>query len=555
MLPTRSSLFLCVVASFLASWATASPSTSSSHRRQAEDATFTNPVVWEDLPDLDVFRVGNVFYYSSSTFAYSPGAPVYKSYDLVSWTPVSHSVPTLDFGSSKYNLTNETDRAYVEGIWASTLRYRESTDTFYWIGCIQSSRTYIYTSSGSGAGSNGGEAASWDWTQAAVLDSCYYDCGLLIDEDDTMYVAYGKSDISVAQLSSDGLSEVQSQVVYSSGSTYIEGSHMYKINGYYWIIPTKPATGEWALRSTSPWGPYEQTVLFDYLVGPLPNAGYSHQGGIVDTPEGDWYYVAFMDSFPSGRIPVLAPLTWNSAGWPEVVLNSSGDWGTTYPKPVSTNSTVPPLTGTDDFTGTSLSEEWEWNHNPDTAKWSLAGSSEGGLVLQTATVTDDLFTARNTLTHRIIGPESEATFQFDISEMADGDRAGAVLFRDWSAYIGVHKTGDTATLVYVDDLNLNSDWTTNSTGTVAASGPDVTESIIYLRITADITPAFGLDPVRPATFSYSTDGSTFTQLGDNFLLNNDWTYFTGYRYAAFNFATLALGGQVTLKSFEMELVT
>jgi beta-xylosidase len=266
----------------------------------------------------------------------------------------------------------------------------------------------------------------------------------------------------------------------------------------------------------------------------------------------DWYYIAFMDSFPSGRIPVMAPLSWDTDGWPQLVTNSSGSWNTSYPAPVFTTKTVPPLTGTDQFDGVALSHEWEWNHNPDPTKWSLAGGV-GGLVLQTATVTDDLFSARNTITHRIIGPRSDATFEFDISMMADGDRAGAVLFRDMSAYIGIHKSGNISTLVYVTDLNLDSTWNTASTGVVAATGPDVNGPQIYLRISVDITPAFGLDPVREATFSYSTDGSGWIQLGGPFLLNNDWTYFTGYRYAAFNFATLGLGGQVTFKSFSMEL--
>jgi beta-xylosidase len=95
----------------------------------ARATTFTNPILWEDYPDLEVIRVGDVFYYTSSTFAFSPGAPVLKSYDLVNWTPVSHSVPTLNFGT-KYNLNSATDRGYVKGIWASSLRYRDSTDTF-----------------------------------------------------------------------------------------------------------------------------------------------------------------------------------------------------------------------------------------------------------------------------------------------------------------------------------------------------------------------------------------------------------------------------------------
>ncbi|KAJ0106800.1 hypothetical protein J7T55_001324 [Diaporthe amygdali] len=516
---------------------------------QRQSSTFTNPIRWEDMPDADVFRIGDVFYYSSSTFAYSPGAPLYKSYDLANWTPVTHSVPTLDFGD-KYNL-GTSNRAYVQGIWASTVRYRESTDTFYWIGCIEFSKTYIYTSSGSGAGANNGEAASWNWQKAGVIDRCYYDCGLLIDDDDSMYVAYGNTNISVAQLSSDGLSEVSTQEVLSGGDVYIEGSHMYKINGYYWIIPTKVASGEWAYRATSPWGPYEQHVFFDNLPAPLSQAGWPHQGGIVDTQAGNWYYVAFIDAFPGGRIPVMAPVGWDSEGWPYIVTNSSGGWATEYDMPVSTSREVEPPGGLDTFT--TLSDEWEWNHNPDTSSWNLVEG--GGITLKTATVTDDLYSARNTLTHRSLGPKSEAIFELDVSQMADGDRAGAALFRDRSAYIGIHKSGDAATLVYVNGMDLiDGNWATASNGTIAATGPTITDSVIYLKITADVTPALDADPVRPAIFSYSTDGTTWTQLGDPYLLVNTWSYFIGYRYAAFNFATKSLGGSVTLKSFSMELV-
>jgi beta-xylosidase len=517
--------------------------------------TYNNPVLWEDYPDLDVFRVGDVYYYSSSTFAFSPGAPVLKSYDLVNWTPVSHSVPTLNFGD-KYNLPSSTNRAYVKGIWASSMRYRKSSDTFYWLGCVQSEgKTYIWTSPGANAAANNGEVSSWNWTAKGSLPTCYYDAGLFIDDDDTMYVAYGNTKISIAQLSKDGTSQVKTQQVYTSpGGESIEGSRMYKKGGFYYIFVTKPADDEWVLKSSSPWGPYERKVLIDSIAGPLSNAGNSHQGGVVDTKDGKWHYMAFMDSYPGGRIPVLAPLTWSSDGWPSVE-RVNNEWGKSYSMPVSTSKTVPAPTGLDSFTGTALSHEWEWNHNPDTSKFSLVGGS-GGIRLRSATVTNDLFSARNTLTHRIIGPKSSGTFRIDISKMADGDRAGAVLFRDVAGYIGVHKDGSTAKLVMVNNLSLNTDWTTKSTGTVAATGPTLAASTtdLYLRIQADITPAFGTSTSRTATFSYSTDGKTFTQLGGAFALTNTWQFFTGYRYGVFNFATKALGGEITAKSFEMKTV-
>lgn len=197
-----------LLAGFIAAKAVATPLSDISARA----TTFNNPVLWEDYPDLDVFRIGDVFYYSSSTFAFSPGAPVLKSYDLVNWTPVTHSVPTLNFGS-KYNLNSATDRGYVRGIWASTLQYRKSRDTFYWMGCVDSSKTYVWTAENTGAEKNNGEVSNWNWTAKATLPTCYYDCGLLIDDDDTMYVAYGNTKIMVAQLNVDGSEEVKKQQV------------------------------------------------------------------------------------------------------------------------------------------------------------------------------------------------------------------------------------------------------------------------------------------------------------------------------------------------------
>ncbi|KAH7356283.1 glycosyl hydrolase family 43 protein [Pyrenochaeta sp. MPI-SDFR-AT-0127] len=513
--------------------------------------TLENPVLWQDHPDLDVFRVGNVYYYSSSSFAFSPGAPVLKSYDLAHWTPVSHSVPTLNFGS-KYNLPNATSRAYVRGIWASTLQYRKSSDTFIWLGCIEDGQTYVWTAGGTNAAANNGEVSNWNWISRGTLPKCYYDSGLFIDDDDTMYVAYGRKEIMLAQLNADGTAEVKSQQVYASpDGAYIEGSRMYKINGTYYIFITKPADDEWVLKSSSPWGPYERRILVDSIPGPLSNAGNSHQGGIVDTQSGDWYYVAFMDAYPGGRIPVVAPLTWTADGWPEVV-RVNGAWGKTYPLPVRTTKTVPSPTGLDSFVGPSLSHEWEWNHNPDNTNWRLVSGS--GLQLRTATITTDLFSARNTLTHRILGPKSSGTFRLDISKMADGDRAGAVLFRDVAAYIGIHKEGSTSKLVIVNGLNLKSDWTTNSTGRVATTGPAITTSTadLWLRIEADITPAFGTTIARTGTFWYSTNGQSFTQLGSAFPMTNTWQFFTGYRFGVFNFATKALGGEIKVKSFELK---
>ncbi|MBN6058508.1 family 43 glycosylhydrolase, partial [Nonomuraea sp. RK-328] len=492
---------------------------------------YTNPVVWQDFADGDIIRVGDAYYYSASTMHYSPGAPILRSYNLVDWEYAGHSVPRLDFNSGAYDLNG--GRAYVKGIWASTLNYRPGNSTYYWIGCVEFNRTYVYTAS----------AVDGTWTKRSQINNCYYDAGLLIDTNDTMYVAYGNGTISVAQLSADGLSQVRAQQVFQTPSNVgtLEGSRFYKRNGYYYIWLTRPANGQYVLRSTSPWGPYEMRQVLLDMPGPISGGGVPHQGGLVQTQNGDWYYMAFVDAYPGGRVPALAPITW-TGDWP-TVRTVNGGWGATYPKPnIQTSRTVASMTGPDTFTSGSLGHRWEWNHNPDTGRFSTGN----GLRLQTATVTGDLYSARNTLTHRIQGPSSTATIELDYAQMANGDRAGLAMLRDQSAWIGVKRDNGASRVVMTNGLTMNSSWQTTGTGTEAASA-GISGGRIWLRVNADIRPGSG----RQARFSYSTDGSTFVSLGPAFTLNNAWQFFMGYRFGLFNYATQSLGGAVTVRRFDL----
>ncbi|TKT04696.1 glycoside hydrolase 43 family protein [Streptomyces lasalocidi] len=496
-------------------------------------AQYTNPVIWQDFADIDVIRVGATYYASASTMHYSPGAPVLRSYDLVNWEIAGHSVPVLDFGA-KYDLNGA--RGYVRGVWASSLAYRPSNRTFYWLGQIDFARTYVYTAT----------AAEGPWSRLTTIGTPYYDAGLLVDTDDTLYVAYGNTTISVAQLSPDGRTQVRTQQVFTTPSSVgtLEGSRFYRINGQYYIFLTRPANGQYVLKSSGgPFGPYTlRQVLLD-LRGPVPGGGVPHQGGMVQTQGGAWYYLAFVDAYPGGRVPVLAPITWTADGWPVVQL-VNGAWGTSYPSPAvpAPPRQVTPMVGTDTFDGTALKPRWEWNHNPDNTKWSVGN----GLTLRTATVTNDLYWARNTLTHRIQGPTSTATAQLDHSGMRNGDRAGLALLRDASAWIGVRRDGDATRVVMVNGLTMDSSWNTTGTGTEVASA-SVAGSSVWLRATADIRPG----AVRSATFSYSVDGTTFTRLGPAFPLGNDWRFFMGYRFALFSYATQALGGAARFTRFDL----
>ncbi|WP_431907913.1 family 43 glycosylhydrolase [Micromonospora carbonacea] len=491
--------------------------------------SFTNPVLWQDFADIDIFRVGDAYYYSASTMHYSPGAPILRSYDLVNWEFAGHSVPRLDFGT-KYDLNGS--HAYVDGIWASAMNYRKSNNTFYWLGCIDFSKTHVYSSTSVESG----------WNRISTINNCYYDAGLLVDDNDTMYVAYGNTQISVAQLSADGKTQVRAQQVFSTPSSVgtLEGARFYKRNGSYYIWLTRPANGQYVLKSSSPFGPYEMRQVLLNMPGPISGGGVPHQGGLVQTQNGQWYYMSFIDAYPGGRVPALAPINWTSDGWPQI-QTVNGAWGGSYPNPLPTRP-VKSMIGNDTFPGTTLGPQYEWNHNPDNTKWSV----NNGLRLQAATVTTDLYKARNTLTHRIQGPTSTATIELDYSTMRDGDRSGLSMLRNSSAWIGVRRDNGANRVVMTNNITMDSNWNTTNTGSEIASAA-ISGGRIWLRVNADIRPGAG----RQARFSYSTDGTNFVSLGNALTLDNNWPFFMGYRFGVFNYATQALGGSATVRSFNI----
>jgi len=154
-------------------------------------------------------------------------------------------------------------------------------------------------------------------------------------------------------------------------------------------------------------------------------------------------------------------LTWGSDGFSVLTTDSSGGWGAFYLNPLTPHP-IGSWTGRDTFQGTQLGVAWEWNHNPGPNKYTV----DNGRTLSTATITDDLFHPRNTLTHRLHG-------QFPV-------------------------------------------------GTVAAAAPIMGHKV-SVRVSLD-TRASG---TKLAQFYYSDDGSSFTQLGPSAQLSSGWQIFMG----------------------------
>ncbi len=501
-----------------------------------------NPAFWQDHPDVDVVRVGDDFYTSSSSFHLSPGAPVLRSRDLQHWEPVGHSVPRLAAFGDAYALSADGtgEGAYVRGIWASFFGHRPTDGRFFW-GCgIDGHGTHVYSA----------PAAHGPWEPVAVLDRFCYDPGLLLDDDGTPYLAHGNTDLYVTQLTADLTAEVRHEQVFRTPPEIgvLEGSRFYRRGDAYYLWVTRPANGQYVLRSTTgPFGPYElREVLLD-LPGPIDGGGVPHQGGLVRTAGDRWYYQAFVDAYPGGRVPVVAPVRWTDDGWPQVVT-VDGRWAVDYPAPdlPTHDRDLAPMHGPEDFRGPALPARFEWNHDPDDDAWSL----HDGLRLRTATVTDDLYRARNTLTHRVVGPASTATVEIDAGGLHEGDRTGLVLLRDLSAWVGVVREQGRLRLVRVDGAELrpgdDGRWRTVSTGERVAD-LDLPGESVTLRVHVDVRPGVG----RQATFAWSPDGGELVPLGEPFTLAHDWPFFLGYRFGVFAHATLARGGGSVVHRFDV----
>ena len=482
------------------------------------DGTFTNPVIFGDFPDPDVIRVDSVYYMSTTTMHNFPGATILKSSDLVNWEYCSNPLTEIE-STACYNL--DGCNRYSHGQWASSLKYHKGTYYLHFNTLDEGS--YLMTATN----------PAGPWTKKK-LSSSFYDAGLFFDDNNNTYIVSGINQLHIAQLDSNFNVVKDQAITYGTIETGIdnsatEGSHLYKINGYYYIYST---TGGYyktqvAYRSTSIFGPYDEKVVF--------NSNGIHQGALIETQTGEWWTMLFADKGAFGRLPSLQPVTWTD-NWP--IVGVSGKDVTTHTKPnVGKDYPVTNLPTNDVFRDYKLAPQWEWNHNPDNSKWSLV-KRPGYLRMYTANVTDSLTKARNTLTQRILGfPSNQnlsyGTIKMHIKNMAEGDVAGLCVFQDPYAYIGVKVINGKKNIIL-----LNSGTKTQQVGAAIA------DSVVYLRAVANYLTS-------QADFYYSTDNLTFTKSGS---LNMQYSLnvFVGNRFGIFNYATTATGGYVDVDWFSTE---
>lgn len=267
---------------------------------------YQNPIIYADVPDPDVIRVEDVYYMVSTSMHMMPGTPIMKSTDLINWEIIGYPYDRLE-DNDAHNL-RDGQNVYGQGAWASSLKYYNGV--FYVLtAALDSGKTYLFSTTD--------PAGEWERTE---FNEYLHDPALFFEDDGKAYIIYGIENFSIKQLTADykaidpaGLSGE----IMQSGQPGMEGAHVYKIDGKYYITAIWWEQGEirrqYIYRSDTINGPYEGRLVLSDTMG-YKNSGIA-QGGLVDTPSGDWYAMLFQDHDAVGRIPILVPVSWKD-GWP-----------------------------------------------------------------------------------------------------------------------------------------------------------------------------------------------------------------------------------------------
>lgn len=485
------------------------------------DGTYRNPILDADYSDPDVIRVGDKYYMVASDFHFI-GMQVLESDDLVNWRIISQVYDRFDFPGW------DSNKNYAGGAWAPSIRYHDGK---FWV---------FFCTIKDGLFMSNALDPRGPWTPLHCVENIekWEDPCPFWDDDGQAYLGHSvhrAGPIIVHKMSADGKRLLDNGKTVYRGPV-AEGTKWLKRNGYYYlIIPEGGVSTGWqtVLRSKDIYGPYERQVVLEQgstrVNGP-------HQGALVDTPCGEWWFIHFQSVSPLGRVVHLQPARWED-DWLRIGEdydgNGIGEPVTTYRKPslASTHGAFLPQTS-DDFSGdstywigqrqTHLSPQWQWNHNPVSTAWSL-DERKGWLTLQ-ALRADSLKFCRGMLTQKVMGYRSEATTIMDCREIKEGTCAGLLCMGKEFRGIGVCSEG-----IFIESNGKRS--------LISVTHPEV----IYLRITID-------NHDNCYQFMYSLDGNEYLVAGEPFTMRDG--FWKGVRIGLFCYNTMGNGGKAQFDWFE-----
>jgi beta-xylosidase len=468
------------------------------------DGTYKNPILHADYSDPDVVRVGDSYYLVASSFNCIPGIPVLHSRDLVNWTLIGHALNRLE----PEDILNKPQHG--KGVWAPCIRYHNNEfyiyypDPDYGIFLVKAMNP----------------AGPWSKPLLVARGKGLIDPSPLWDDDGNAYLVFAfagsragiKSVLMVDRMTSEGTRLSGKPVMVFEGSKNhptIEGPKFYKRNGWYYIFA--PAGGvktgwQLVLRSKNIFGPYEEKTV---MAQGKSTVNGPHQGGWVNTPTGEYWFIHFQDKEAYGRVVHLNPMKWIN-DWPVIGDDSDGDgcgepvsiWkkpnvGRIYP--VNT----PPEN--DEFNSPSLGLQWQWHANPGIT-YGFPSGNLGFLRLNCIPRPEEtrgLWQIPNLILQKFPAEDFIVTAKYTFHHHFDGEEVGFVVMGTDYQYVSLKRIDGKLMISSVRCIGANK-----------GSQEEILFSQEYGS--GDIYVRLKVEPGALCTFSFSSDGMTFSEAGPVF---------------------------------------
>ncbi len=480
------------------------------------DGTYCNPIIHADYSDPDVCAVGDDFYMTASSFGCAPGLPILHSKDLVNWQLVNYAlreIPPVEY---------YREPRHGKGVWAPCIRYHAGEFYIYW-GDPDHGIYMVKTADPLG---------EWEAPVLVKAGKGMIDPTPLWDDDGKAYLAHAwaasrskmNSIIVISEMNAEGTKVIGDPVLVYDGNDgvnhTVEGPKLYKRDGWYYIFA--PAGGveqgwQLAMRSKSIYGPYEVRRVMEQgdtdINGP-------HQGGWVETPQGESWFVHFQDKAMYGRIIHLNPMAWHD-GWPVIGEDKDGDgcgnpvrrhakpnMGGRHPKTTPVES--------DEFNSRQLGLQWEWHANyQDTYGFTsdLGYMRLYGHVLSEHFV--NFWEVPNLLLQKFPAETFTATTKLKVSAKADGQQSGLIVMGWDYSCLAVVKQGDGFVLNQLVCRDAEQGGT-EDTIQVAQLTAHKYEAGLYPNYEIDIYLRVEVMEGGVCHFSYSADGKRFVPVGKPF---------------------------------------
>lgn len=478
---------------------------------------YRNPVLHADYSDPDVCAVGEDYFLTASSFNCTPGLPILHSKDLVNWKIVNYALKKVE-PVEYYN-----EPRHGKGVWAPSIRFHEGMYYIYWgdpdfgIFMVKTRDPY----------------GEWDAPVLVKAGKGMIDPCPLWDDDGRVYLAHAwagsrakfNSVLTVCEMNKEGTAVISDPVLVFDGNDgvnhTIEGAKFYKRNGFYYLFaPAGGVVSGWQLvmRSKDVYGPYEARIV---MAQGKTDINGPHQGGWVDTPAGESWFLHFQDKGAYGRVLHLNPMKWVN-DWPVIGVDKDGDGCgdpvSRYRKP-KTGKTYPIETPveSDEFDTRKLGLQWEWHANYQDVFGFTTNMGYARIYgHELSPHFKNFWEVPNLLMQKFPAEEFTATAKLKVSAKDDGQLSGLIIMGWDYSWIGVEKQGEKFLLkqaVCKDAEQGNLE----QVSTLAVLEPSRKfEAGLFPNYEREIYIRVHVDKGAYCRFSYSLDGKKFTEAGTLF---------------------------------------